>query len=255
MIYEWPNYISNVLYLSGSMFVRVMLISGTAFFILKYSSRAKLQQVYRLLPFEGQISFEIKTLLLISLTDGIVLTAGKYYNAFPGTSTSWLGFILTFTLYFLWAELVYYFTHRLLHTDYFYWMHRWHHKSQVTTPFTAYSSSVFDRLLGMILPILPIIILFQYGIISVSKNALIAYYILLSLINIFTHINVEVTPKSWSRNRLLRALVITPSYHALHHARYRGHYGVGRPKQPIGLAHFLTSVSEPKPSNLGTNVI
>jgi sterol desaturase/sphingolipid hydroxylase (fatty acid hydroxylase superfamily) len=85
----------------------------------------------------------------------------------------------------------------------------------------------------MVLPIIPVIILFKYEMITVSENALIVYYVLLPLINIFTHINVEITPKSWSHNKWLTALLITPSYHALHHARCRGHYGVTTPLMDV----------------------
>jgi sterol desaturase/sphingolipid hydroxylase (fatty acid hydroxylase superfamily) len=233
MGYEWLAYTYDVLGLSTSMFVRVMVILGIAFFIIKHSKKAKIQKVYKLLPFEGQLSFEIKTLSIICLMDGVVLTTANYVDAFPGAASTWIIAVLTFILYFFWAEMVYYFTHRLLHTDYLYWMHSHHHKSQVTTPFTAYSSSIFDRLLGMVLPIIPVIILFKYEMITVSENALIVYYVLLPLINIFTHINVEITPKSWSHNKWLTALLITPSYHALHHARYRGHYGVTTPLMDV----------------------
>ena len=229
----WLAYGVDALGLSVSMFIRVMVIAGITFLFIKYSKKAKLQQVYKLSPFQGQISFEIKTLLLICLLDGVVLTAGKYYDAFPGEASTWYVFILTFVGYFLWAEFVYYFTHRLLHTDYFYWMHSHHHKSQITTPFTAYSSTIFDRLLGMILPIMPVIVLYKYNLIVASEHAFIAYYILLPLINILTHTNVEITPASWGRNQWLRALLITPSYHALHHARYRGHYGVTTPLMDV----------------------
>ncbi len=38
---------------------------------------------------------------------------------------------------------------------------------------------------------------------------------------------------------------------ALDYSRKQGYAGIGRPKQPIGLAHFLDLRVEPKPSNLG----
>ncbi len=44
-------------------------------------------------------------------------------------------------------------------------------------------------------------------------------------LNVLGHSNVEVFPGWFARSRLGRWLV-TPTYHALHHARYRGHYGL-----------------------------
>ena len=221
-------------------FSRYLILAGIAFILVRYFKSIRKYAIYRVKTFDGQISFELRTALLICLFDAIILALANYFNLFPKGNPTILNHILTFTGMFIWFEGSLYFVHRLLHTKRFYWIHRHHHKSMVTTPFTAISSSLMDRIIGIVVPFVPVVLLDKFAGISATQLGLISYFMLLFIINIYSHINVEVIPTWIVKNKFLGKVLITPSFHSLHHARHQGNYGITTPLMDILFnTHFL----------------
>lgn len=210
-------------------FLRFSAIATAVYLVIKAFKWANKYAIYRVKPFNGQISFELKSTLVICLFDAVVLTSAGYFGLFPNGTPTIQNHILTFVCMFVWFEFSLYFMHRLLHTKYFYWIHEHHHKSAVTTPFTAISSSLLDRTIGIVVPFLPVVLLDQFAGIHATQIGLASYVLLLMLINIYTHINVEIIPTWMVKNKFLGKILITPSFHSLHHARHRGNYGITTP--------------------------
>ena len=131
-------------------------------------------------------------------------------------------FALTFLALFIGFQIFYYALHRAMHTHALVRFHRHHHESRVTTPLSGQSTSLAEALgwqLGYVG--LPVALSF---IAPISLNAWLAYLAFNVVGNIVGHANVEVVPPSrtlWIRSQT--AAVFT--YHALHHARWTGHYG------------------------------
>lgn len=132
--------------------------------------------------------------------------------------------LATFALCFVGFEVYYYFQHRALHTRALVRFHRWHHASRVTTPLSGQSLGVVEAA-GWVggLVLFPAI-LTQLGLLH--AGALVTYLLVGSAGNIVGHANAEPHPrrsgeraKSWATHPF--------TYHALHHARWTGHYGLG----------------------------
>jgi sterol desaturase/sphingolipid hydroxylase (fatty acid hydroxylase superfamily) len=118
-------------------------------------------------------------------------------------------------------QVFYYFLHRAMHTRALLWMHRWHHRSQVTTALSAQSMSAAEAVAWMLGYVgLPILLSLVAPIGFWGWAAYMAFNV---TGNVVGHANVELGgAKAGSRTA---ALFANPwLYHALHHARWTGHY-------------------------------
>jgi Delta7-sterol 5-desaturase len=118
------------------------------------------------------------------------------------------------------------------HETYYYWLHRWmhhpkifkivhkvHHDSNITSPWTAFSfhpieglfQALFLPLLLLVLPMHLYVILFQLTIMTFS-----------SVIN---HLDIEVYPKNFHKNFFGKWL-IGATHHSLHHKQFKYNYGL-----------------------------
>ncbi len=117
-------------------------------------------------------------------------------------------------------QVYYYFLHRAMHHRWLVRFHRWHHRSHVTTPLSGQSMSFVESCAWMV-GYAGIPIAMSY----VAPFSLVgwAVYLAFNIVgNVVGHANVELG-LSGSR---VGALVVNPYvFHALHHARWTGHYG------------------------------
>lgn len=161
----------------------------------------------------GNLIFLIVTILACSLV---------WWAEWVHTAGGLARELLTFSGFFVVFQAFYYALHRLLHTRPLIRFHRWHHESRVTTPMSGQSVGVVEAFGWAIgyagLPVLMSLVtpIGFWGVVG---------YLAFNIIgNIVGHANAEVVPASkwlWARSTL--ATVFT--YHALHHARWTGHYG------------------------------
>jgi lathosterol oxidase len=151
-----------------------------------------------------------------------VLIAPLLYFGFF-RNTTWLSLIGSLIVATVWAEIWHYFSHRAFHLPQLHWIHREHHKSHLNSWLTAISFSFFEKLifdagfLGM-LAVLDTQV-------SLSFSGIAAWYIGYLMINSFSHANFEM--KSADYPHLVGRVLTTTTYHALHHSRYTGNYGLG----------------------------
>jgi len=120
----------------------------------------------------------------------------------------------------------------VVHETYYYWLHRWmhhpevfkvvhkvHHDSNITSPWTAFSfhpiegffQAVFLPLLLIVLPMHIYVLVTQLTIMTFS-----------SVIN---HLDIEIYPKNFQRHFLGKWL-IGATHHSLHHKQFRYNYGL-----------------------------
>jgi len=151
-----------------------------------------------------------------------VLIAPLLYWGFFA-NTTWRSFFLSLILAIVWAEIWHYASHRAFHLQALHWIHREHHKSHLNSWLTAISFSFFEKLI------------FDAGFLGalaaldawvrLNFSGIAAWYIGYLVINSFSHANFEL--KSASYPRLAGRVLTTTTYHALHHSRYTGNYGLG----------------------------
>jgi sterol desaturase/sphingolipid hydroxylase (fatty acid hydroxylase superfamily) len=134
---------------------------------------------------------------------------------------SFLRAATTFSALLLGFQIFYYGLHRAMHTRPLLWMHRWHHRSQVTTPLSAQSMHPAESVAWMIGYVgLPLAFSFVAPISFWGWAAYMAFNV---GGNIVGHANVELAGGA-SGTRPVTLFANPWVYHALHHARWTGHY-------------------------------
>jgi sterol desaturase/sphingolipid hydroxylase (fatty acid hydroxylase superfamily) len=121
---------------------------------------------------------------------------------------------LEIAVLFLWNELHFYASHRLLHTRPLRRFHADHHRSHVPTPFSTYAFHPVEAVILGSVPLIPMLLH------DFSFQALLCLPVLSILFNSLGHANYE-----FSRVAPARGSLAASRRHALHHARYHGNYG------------------------------
>jgi sterol desaturase/sphingolipid hydroxylase (fatty acid hydroxylase superfamily) len=133
-----------------------------------------------------------------------------------------LRFAATFAAIVVVFQAYYYALHRALHDRRLVRFHRWHHASHVTTPLSGQSMHAVEAV-GWMVGYVGVPAALSL-IAPLSLNGWLAYLAFNVVGNVVGHANAEViAPSPFIRTRALGAAVFT--YHALHHARWTGHYG------------------------------
>lgn len=115
---------------------------------------------------------------------------------------------------FLWNELHFYVSHRLLHTRPLRRFHAMHHRSHVPTPWSTYAFHPVEAALLGSVPLIPMLLH------DFSFAALVSLPVLSILLNNLGHGNYEA-----SRDAPARGWRAASRRHHLHHACYHGNYG------------------------------
>ena len=138
-------------------------------------------------------------------------------------NTSWLSFVLSLALTFIWAEIWHYVSHRLFHIPQLHWIHAEHHRSRLNSPVTAISFSFTEKLVFDAGILGALVLLDRFY--SLNFYGIAAWYVGYLIINSFSHANYEI--KSRTFQRFSGKVLTSATYHALHHSRYTGNYGLG----------------------------
>lgn len=202
-----PLYLMMV-YFAGYFMLRTLLV----FTPVHIWSRRAGRRVYRMLHetrrediVHAARSFVVDVVLLSVLVKSQIARVDDTQWAF------------TLVASFVVLEVWFYTLHRALHHPRLFFIHRAHHGARTTAPLTGMAFSVLERTL--------IVLGFAAGIGAVSfvhpiaPSGIALYFFLNYVLNMIGHSNVEIfSPR-------LRWLV-TPTHHAMHHARYDGHFSL-----------------------------
>lgn len=208
-----------VLVISGS----IKLLTVTTGWLVWRTRLAERIRVYRRELAKGQLRSEAVAAVGVVLTDAVLIATFRYFaepmmGPFRLSTALW-----SYAWMFVGFEVWFYVTHRLLHLPRFYRFHAQHHVAQVTEPLTALSFSVVERLVLMSggLGIHFLALQLKPG----TQAGILAYMLTNYALNAFGHGNSEWLPKRFVTSWVGRVF-FTPTFHALHHARYQGHYGL-----------------------------
>uniref|UniRef100_A0A803NCG4 Uncharacterized protein n=1 Tax=Chenopodium quinoa TaxID=63459 RepID=A0A803NCG4_CHEQI len=139
------------------------------------------------------------------------------------------GLLLVFIIHIGPVEFLYYWLHRALHHHFLYSRyHSHHHSSIVSQPHTAVIHPFAEHIAYYFILGLPLMVTTFMGTISIATVALYLTYI--DFMNSMGHCNFEFTPK-WVFDMIppLKYLMYTPSYHSMHHTRFRTNYSLFMP--------------------------
>lgn len=169
----------------------------------------------------GQYRFEAIGNVVFVATTTVTLTALLQADVVRFGPPGWGRGVATFFALSFGFQIFYWFFHRALHTRALLFLHRWHHRSRVTTPLSGQSVSLGEAL-GWMLGYAGLPLLLSW-IEPISFGGYVAYLGFNVFGNIVGHANVEPTaPRAATR---MAALFANPFvYHALHHARWTVNY-------------------------------
>jgi len=117
-------------------------------------------------------------------------------------------------------ETYYYWLHRLMHHPRLYkYVHKVHHNSLITSPWTAFSFHPTEGVLEAIaLPLIVCVLPLHYGIIVF----LLTFMTISSVVN---HLDIEIYPAGFAQHWFGKWW-IGATHHALHHKEFRYNYGL-----------------------------
>lgn len=219
-----PHFIDLAVTLLIAFVIRVALIGGGISLWTRVSDWARRRRIYQRALAPGQLVSELKSTVVTVAFDALVaaavLTAGLV--RFADQPSVWLS-AGTFVAIFAWFEVWFYATHRLLHHPKLYFLHRQHHAARVTNPLSATSFSLVERFI-LQLGLLGFVALVSQWT-PISRLGFGAYVFANYLLNVYAHTNVELLPAGFGRT-LPGRLLFSSTFHAMHHARMLGHYGL-----------------------------
>jgi lathosterol oxidase len=208
--------------------VRALVVSGVAFWAVVRWPWVQAKRVYPLPWGKNQIRNELwiglRSLVIDAAVVAVVLETGvlkinQDLEAGPAA--------LMFGLIFVWFEAWFYYGHRALHSKLLYRFHHQHHTAQVTSPWTSLNFSIVERLYVIVGALfVPIVWTYFWG--PVPFPGVVAYFLFNYLFNVYGHLNVEFLPENYHES-LISKVWNSVTYHAVHHARYQGHYGLFTP--------------------------
>ncbi|HWJ91778.1 MAG TPA: sterol desaturase family protein [Flavisolibacter sp.] len=191
-------------------------------FILIYKSK-KVRRIYNLQASQEQLKEELYNSFLTSPLHSCLIGLAMYTGFLEVQDSSWLCVAYTFVIVFVWTEIWHYFSHRAMHHKSLLWIHREHHKSKITNPLSSISFSFLEKLIFSVGILVPVAALSQ--IMPISFYGIVAYYLFYFITNTLGHSNIEIRDPGYAQTWIGK-IINTPTYHAMHHARYVKNYGL-----------------------------
>ncbi|KAF7135296.1 hypothetical protein RHSIM_Rhsim08G0201300 [Rhododendron simsii] len=127
------------------------------------------------------------------------------------------GILCCLILHMMVSEPLYYWIHRLMHSQHLFNNYHWlHHSSKVTHPYTAGHATLLEHLILCVIVGVPIIGTTLMGFGSMSMIYL--YVLIFDFLRCLGHCNVEIIPHHLFKIfPFLQYVIYTPTYHGLHH--------------------------------------
>lgn len=203
---------------------RAVLFGGGALLWVRFSKWAQKNLIYtkESIPLSWRLDGlpAISTLLLDSVLVGLAIWIGLFRLE---EETTWTHAFITFSIYYIWYELYFYYTHRLFHLPKFFWIHRLHHERRATNGMTSLAFSIPERLIlifgAVVLPG------FVSQVYPLSGPAIGFYFLYNYVMNVCGHLNVEIMPRTLLEGSYGRVMSTTLS-HSMHHQVYKGNFGL-----------------------------
>jgi sterol desaturase/sphingolipid hydroxylase (fatty acid hydroxylase superfamily) len=185
----------------------LVILSGAVMHFLE--NRKPLHEVDRKKQFRFDLAvifataFVVAAIMQFLVTDSV--TSALHSSIGLGSSILALPFWARLTLALIVGDLGYYVVHRAMHLNWLWPMHRFHHSTIELYWFSGLRTSMANSL------VIRIPYLFALHAFEIPAEGILVTGIMLLIVNFWVHANFEVRlgPLEW--------LVITPSFHRVHH--------------------------------------
>lgn len=208
---------------------RYFVIAGLFYYVFykwsgqKWKERKINNRDYKEGQFKKEVGWSMLTAFIFAVTGalmGLLWQKGytKIYEDVQDYPLWWLPLSLLIAL--------------LTHETYYYWLHRWmhhpavfkivhkvHHDSNITSPWTAFSFHPLEGVLQAVF--LPVLLL----VMPMHLYVLILHLTLMTFSSVINHLDIEIYPKGFHKNFFGRWL-IGATHHSLHHKQFKYNYGL-----------------------------
>ena len=208
---------------------RYFLIAGLfhGIFYLWYPARFQQRKInnrdYKKGQFRKEVKWSMVTAFIFAITGAIMVLLWQ---------KGWTKVYLEANEYSLWWLPASLLLAMLLHETYYYWLHRWmhvpkifrivhkvHHDSNITSPWTAFSFHPLEGLLqALFLPALLMVM-------PMHLYVLVFHLTIMTFSSVINHLDIEIYPKGFHKN-LLGRWFIGATHHSLHHKQFKYNYGL-----------------------------
>lgn len=226
---SWQEVALFTLILFAVVFMRYVAVSAVFFGVFyrvasqKYASRKVTKGQWR----RGQLTREVAYSAITSLIfagSGVVMVWAwqqgltKVYLDAAEYGHWYLPVSLLVAL--LVHETYYYWAHRLMHhPSLFRHVHRVHHESLISSPWTSFSFHPWESVLqALVVPVLVLVLPMHVGV-------LLTMLTIMTVSAVINHLDIEIFPARFEKHWLGRWL-IGATHHSLHHAEFTSNYGL-----------------------------
>ncbi len=225
-----PYYLVMAFFLIFAVIIgRYLLIAGlfySAFYIwypVRWQKRKLVNQPYKPGQLRKEVGWSTITALIFALAGIITIWLWQNGNTKVYSDTAhygWWYLPVSLLLSMLFHESYYYWLHRLMHhPSIFRFVHKVHHESNTTSPFTAFSFHPLEGLLQAIVLPLTLIVLPMHPYVILIQLTLMTFS---SVIN---HLNIEIYPGNFNKHAVGK-WIIGATHHSLHHKQFKYNFGL-----------------------------
>jgi sterol desaturase/sphingolipid hydroxylase (fatty acid hydroxylase superfamily) len=207
---------------------RFFLVAGLFhlyFYVLgkeKWEKRKVTSRKHEKGQFRKELGWSMLSACIFSATAALMYFAWRagWTRLYMGNEYPWWWIPLSLGSIFFLHETYYYWVHRWMHKPaIFRRVHRVHHESKVTSPWTAFSFHPLEAILQAL--IIPVLIM----IIPLHVYALLFMLVFMTFSSVVNHLGIEIYPRwflrSWPTKWLIGA-----THHSLHHNKSKYNYGL-----------------------------
>jgi Delta7-sterol 5-desaturase len=230
-----PEFTSPIWFLTATVIIfliiigRYFLVAGVFYAIFywwfpqRWSSRKINHRNYKPGQFKQEVTWSCITAIIFSFSGSITLILWQ---------KGYTKIYLNWSDYPLWWIPVSLFIFLVIHESYYYWLHRWmhhpkvfkivhkvHHESNITSPWTAFSFHPYEGLLQALF--IPAVLLF----LPIHLYVLIFQLTIMTLSSVINHLDIEIYPANFYKHPVGKWL-IGASHHSLHHKQFKYNYGL-----------------------------
>ena len=231
------------------LFAGIFYLIFYVWFYEKWKIRKINTRKYRANQFKTEIKWSIVTSLLFSIagTAAVILWQKGYTKVYTDLNLyGWWYLPISLIIFMLCHETYYYWLHRWMHRPaVFKIIHKVHHDSNISSPFTAFSFHPLEGLLQAIfLPVMLMILPMHYYVIIIQLT-------IMTISSVINHLDIEIYPKKFN-DHFFGKWIIGATHHSLHHKQFKYNYGlyftfwykIKKTKRPLFKKLFDKSIKE-----------
>ena len=199
--------------------VRTALVQGLQHALDRHPFFKK-RRIFHAQPAPGQMRRELIANGFVVVTEGLFWAVALHFGLAGKDGGN---IIASFVVCLVWWDISFYISHRALHTKLLFPLHRQYHRARINTAFSGASFSIAEALFLMTAGWGPLLALSHWW--GMSYLGVFAFHEFFSVLRTTGHFNSEFYPQFWVRSKWFNWMQTT-TFHALHHSRSRGHFGL-----------------------------